>query len=73
MSAREFVAWYNGHPDFADREYDFTGKRVVVIGNGNVALDVARVLAQPVEGLERTETADHAIERSGRAPSKRWW
>lgn len=62
ISAREFVAWYNGHPDFADREYDLSGKRVVVIGNGNVALDVARVLAQPVETLERTEAADHAIE-----------
>lgn len=62
VSAREFVAWYNGHPDFADRAHDFDGKRVVVIGNGNVALDVARVLAQPVEALERSDAADYAIE-----------
>ncbi len=62
VSAREFVAWYNGHPDFADQEYDLSGKRVVVIGNGNVALDVARVLAQPVEALAKTEAADHAID-----------
>jgi ferredoxin--NADP+ reductase len=62
VSAREFVAWYNGHPDFADRTYDFDIKRVVVVGNGNVALDVARVLAQPIDMLERSETADHAID-----------
>jgi ferredoxin--NADP+ reductase len=62
VSARELVAWYNGHPDFADLAPDLGGKRVVVIGNGNVALDVARILAQPVEALERTEIADHAIE-----------
>jgi len=61
VSAREFVAWYNGHPEFADRTFDLSTKRVIVIGNGNVALDVARILAQPVETLERTETADHAI------------
>jgi ferredoxin--NADP+ reductase len=62
VSARELVAWYNGHPDFSDRTYDLSSKRVVVIGNGNVALDVARMLAQPVDALERTETADHAVE-----------
>lgn len=62
VSAREFVAWYNGHPDYADRSFDLSGSRVVVIGNGNVALDVARVLTRPVETLERTEMADHALE-----------
>jgi len=43
-AATEFVAWYNGHPDFADHEFDLTASRAVVIGNGNVAIDVARML-----------------------------
>jgi ferredoxin--NADP+ reductase len=61
-SATEFVNWYNAHPDFADRSYDLSCERVVVIGNGNVAADVARMLALPREELEETDTADHAIE-----------
>ncbi|MGI8462028.1 MAG: FAD-dependent oxidoreductase [Solirubrobacterales bacterium] len=60
--ATEFVAWYNAHPDFADREFDLSTERVVVIGNGNVAADVARMLALPRYELETTDTADHAIE-----------
>jgi ferredoxin/flavodoxin---NADP+ reductase len=60
-SATEFVNWYNAHPDFADRSYDLSCERVVVIGNGNVAADVARMLALPREELEGTDTADHAI------------
>src|SRR3954453_4545136 len=43
-AATEFVAWYNGHPEFADREFDLSAKRAVVVGNGNVAIDVARML-----------------------------
>jgi len=62
VSAREFVAWYNGHPDGTGRNFDLSGSRAVVIGNGNVALDVARILAQPVEVLGPTELADHALE-----------
>ena len=61
-SATEFVNWYNAHPDFADREFDLSHERVVVIGNGNVAADVARMLALPRSELEETDTADHAIE-----------
>ncbi|MCW2829714.1 MAG: ferredoxin--NADP(+) reductase [Aeromicrobium sp.] len=61
-SAREFVAWYNGHPDAAHDEFDLTGERAVVIGNGNVALDVARALTRPVADFEVTDMADHAIE-----------
>ena len=61
-SATEFVNWYNAHPDFAEREFDLTHERVVVIGNGNVATDVARMLALPREELEGTDTADYAIE-----------
>ena len=61
-SATEFVNWYNGHPDFADREFDLGCERAVVIGVGNVATDVARMLALPREELEITDTADHAID-----------
>ena len=60
-AAREFVAWYNGHPDFADLDFDLSGKRAVVVGNGNVALDVARILTTPLEDLEKTDIADHAL------------
>ena len=61
-SATEFVNWYNAHPDFAEREFDLSHERVVVIGNGNVAADVARMLALPRSELELTDTAEHAIE-----------
>lgn len=61
-AATEFVAWYNGHPDFADREFDLSRERVVVIGNGNVAADVARMLVLTRQELDATDTADHAIE-----------
>ena len=61
-AATEFVAWYNAHPDFADRVFDLDTHRVVVIGNGNVAADVARMLALTREELEETDTADHAID-----------
>jgi ferredoxin--NADP+ reductase len=64
-AATEFVAWYNAHPDFADAEFDLSCERAVVIGNGNVAADVARMLALPREELETTDTADHAIEALG--------
>jgi ferredoxin/flavodoxin---NADP+ reductase len=61
-SATEFVAWYNGHPDYAEMDFDLSCKRAVVIGNGNVALDVARMLALSVEELSVTDIADHSIE-----------
>jgi ferredoxin--NADP+ reductase len=61
-AATEFVAWYNAHPDFRDLEFDLSCRRAVVIGNGNVAMDVARMLVLPREELDVTDTADHAIE-----------
>ena len=61
-AATEFVNWYNAHPDFADAQFDLSTERAVVIGNGNVAADVARMLALPRAELEVTDTADHAIE-----------
>ena len=61
-AATEFVAWYNGHPDFQDLVFDLSGERAVVIGNGNVALDVARMLALTPEELAPTDTTDPAID-----------
>ena len=60
--ATEFVAWYNGHPDYQDLEFDLNVERAVVIGNGNVAIDVARMLARTREELAPTDATDDAIE-----------
>jgi ferredoxin/flavodoxin---NADP+ reductase len=59
--ATEFVAWYNGHPDHCGLEVDLRAKQVVVVGAGNVAIDVARMLALAPSELAVTDTADHAI------------
>jgi ferredoxin/flavodoxin---NADP+ reductase len=61
-AATEFVAWYNGHPDYRDLEFDLSPRRAVVIGNGNVAADVTRMLTLSAVELERTDVADHALE-----------
>ncbi|WP_433682519.1 FAD-dependent oxidoreductase [Nocardia sp. CA-119907] len=61
-SATEFVAWYNGHPDFADRHFDLSAERAVIVGNGNVALDVARVLTVDPDELAKTDIADYALD-----------
>ena len=60
--ATAFVAWYNGHPDFQDLSFDLSGERVVVVGAGNVAVDVARMLALTGAELRPTDTTDAAIE-----------
>jgi ferredoxin--NADP+ reductase len=60
--ATDFVGWYNGHPDFPDHDFDLSAERAVVIGNGNVALDVARMLTLTHEELAVTDIADHALE-----------
>ena len=67
-SAFEFVAWYNGHPDFQDLPFDLDVERAVVVGNGNVALDVARMLVLTAEELAPTDTTDPAIEAIRSAP-----
>ena len=59
--ATRFVAWYNGHPDGCDDEFDLSVERAVVIGNGNVAIDVARMLVLDPDELSPTDTADHAL------------
>jgi ferredoxin--NADP+ reductase len=62
-AATEFVGWYNGHPDHTDLEIDLlSASRAVVIGNGNVALDVARMLVLAPSELAPTDTADHALD-----------
>ena len=61
-AATEFVAWYNGHPDYRDLEFDLSARRAVVIGNGNVAADVTRILALSPDELQRTDIADHALD-----------
>src|SRR4051812_39874268 len=60
--ATRFVAWYNGHPHFCDETFDLSAKRAVVVGNGNVAIDVARMLLVTPDELAVTDTADHALE-----------
>jgi ferredoxin--NADP+ reductase len=65
-AATAFVGWYNAHPDYCDEEFDLACERAVVIGNGNVAMDVARMLALTDHELRQTDTADHAIEQLDR-------
>ena len=60
-AATEFVAWYNGHPDYRELEFDLGHERAVVIGNGNVAADVTRLLTRSPDELGRTDVADHAL------------
>jgi ferredoxin--NADP+ reductase len=61
-AATEFVAWYNGHPDYRELEFDLSAERAIVVGNGNVATDVARMLALTRDELATTDVADHALE-----------
>jgi ferredoxin--NADP+ reductase len=65
--ATDFVAWYNGHPHYTDHSFDLNGGRAVVIGNGNVAIDVARMLVLDPRELAPTDTADHALDAFGMA------
>ncbi|MCB9005380.1 MAG: NADP oxidoreductase, partial [Ardenticatenaceae bacterium] len=60
--ATEFVAWYNGHPDFRDYQFDLSQERVAVVGIGNVAMDVARILCRTPEELKQTDIADYALD-----------
>lgn len=61
-AATEFVAWYNGNPDYAAAQFDLTQGEVAVVGIGNVAMDVARILAKPTSVLAGTDLADHALQ-----------
>jgi len=61
-TATEFVAWYNGHPDFQDHHFDFSHEIAVIVGNGNVAMDVARILCKTPEELKATDINHNALE-----------
>jgi ferredoxin/flavodoxin---NADP+ reductase len=71
--ATEFVAWYNGHPDYRDYTYDLSQERVAVVGVGNVAVDVARILCRTPEELARTDIADHALAALGQSRVREVW
>lgn len=66
-AAGEFVGWYNGHPSFSALNFDLSSESAVVIGLGNVAADICRILLTPVEELRKTDIADHALEQLGRS------
>lgn len=66
-SAREFVGWYNGLPEFANLDPDLSNEDALIIGQGNVALDVARILLEDVDKLRKTDMADYALEALSRS------
>ena len=61
-TATEFVGWYNGHPDYRNRSFDLSHEVAVIIGQGNVAADVARILAKTIDELKHTDISQHALE-----------
>lgn len=66
-AATELVGWYNGHPDYRDATFDLDVEAAAVIGLGNVAMDVTRILARPAHDLDRTDIADHAVRALGQS------
>jgi ferredoxin--NADP+ reductase len=66
-TATEFVGWYNGHPDYQDREFDLDQEAAVIIGQGNVAADVCRILAKTVDELKHTDITEYALEALSRS------
>jgi ferredoxin/flavodoxin---NADP+ reductase len=60
--AISFVGWYNGHPDYRELSVDLSCERAVVVGNGNVAMDVARMLVTSTDALRQTDMAGYALE-----------
>jgi ferredoxin--NADP+ reductase len=65
--AAEFVGWYNGHPDFRRLSFDLSARTAAVIGNGNVAMDVVRILGSSPKELRATDMADYAVDRLSRS------
>jgi ferredoxin--NADP+ reductase len=66
-TATEFVGWFNGHPDYRDRAFDLGQETVAIVGQGNVAADVCRILAKPVDELRSTDIAEHALDALARS------
>lgn len=72
LSARAFVGWYNGLPEYRDLAPDFTAsEHAVIVGQGNVALDVARILLSDVDTLRKTDISEHALEQLAKSRIKR--
>ncbi len=69
-TATEFVAWYNGHPEYRDRQFDLSHEVAVVVGQGNVAMDVGRILCKTVEELKTTDIAQHALDALAKSKVK---
>ncbi len=69
-SATEFVAWYNGHPDYRDLKFDLSQPTVAIVGMGNVAVDVARILCRTVDELKETDIADYALQQLAQSKVK---
>ena len=63
FTATDFVAWYNGHPEYSDRDFDLNVEKVAIVGMGNVAVDVARILCRTKDELLKTDIADYALEK----------
>ncbi len=72
-SATAFVGWYNGHPDYRDLDFDLSQESVAVIGIGNVAMDVTRILAEDPENLRGTDIASHALDALRKSRVKTIW
>jgi len=70
FTATEFVAWYNGHPDYRDRQFDLSGSTAVIVGQGNVAMDVCRILCKTVDELKNTDIAQHALNTLAKSKIK---
>jgi ferredoxin--NADP+ reductase len=66
-TATEFVGWYNGHPDYRDRTFDLDQEVAVIIGQGNVAVDICRILMRPIDDLRSSDIAEHALEALSRS------
>ena len=69
-TATEFVGWYNGHPDYRDRSFDLSHETAVVVGQGNVAADVSRILAKSVDELKHTDISQHALDALAKSKIK---
>ncbi len=70
-AATDFIGWYNGHPDYSEHQFDLTQESVAIIGLGNVAIDIARLLCKTEDELQRTDMADYAIEALANSGVKR--
>tara|TARA_B100001971_G_scaffold192506_1_gene196829 strand:+ start:2310 stop:3710 length:1401 start_codon:yes stop_codon:yes gene_type:complete len=70
-AATDFIGWYNGHPDYSNRQFDLSQESVAIIGLGNVAIDIARLLCKTEDELKQTDMADYAIEALANSGVKR--